>query len=202
MTIPTSFPTGADEDGRKVMAFDILGPDKSTSILPEGLKMVLHANPSSMQVTYARQIDRAQTRGGWVEWHWGLNPTTINLQGVSGGFVRPYGGMSNITGPTPSNEALGPSKARDAGGTRRETLAYDKFLDYLTLFRNNGVIYDTRGNVAIQGQIALIYDGSYYYGWFDEFTVGEAAEKPYLFSLTSKLTVERERHFRTVGRRR
>lgn len=201
MTIPTSFPRGVDEGGRKVMAFDILGPDKSTSILPEGLKMVLHVNPSSMQLNYARQIDRAQTRGGWVEWHWGLNPTTINLQGVSGGFVRPYAGLSNITGPTPSNEALGPLKAKDAGGTRRETIAYDAFLDYLALFRQNGAIYDVRGNVALQGQVVLIYDGAYYYGWFDEFSAEESAEKPYLFSLTAKLSVEREKHFLKVGAR-
>lgn len=167
--------------GVRPVVFDILGPDMATSILPEGLRMVLHVNPSSMSFSYAKQIERIQTKGGFVEQHWGEAARSITFSLATGGFKRIYSGLSNITGG-----------GHDTDGTRRETIAYDKYLDLLALFHNNGSIYDASGQIALQGIIKILFDGGIYLGWFSEFGVVEAADKPYQFALTAGFTVAHE----------
>lgn len=167
--------------GVRPVVFDILGPDLSTSILPEGLRMVLHVNPSSMSFSYAKQIERIQTKGGYVEQHWGEAARSITFNMATGGFKRLYSGLSNVTGG-----------GYDTEGTRRETIAYDKFLDLLALFHNNGSIYDASGQIALQGIIKVLFDGGVYLGWFHTFNVTESADKAFQFTLTAEFTVAHE----------
>jgi len=167
--------------GVRPVVFDILAPDLETSVLPANLKMVLHVNPQSIGVTYGKVIERVQTRGGYVEQHWGEGPRSLDFKMVTGGFMRLYSGLSNITGG-----------GHDAKGNRRETIAYDKYLDMLALFHNNGSVYDTMGRIVFQGIIKVTYDGGIYLGWFDNFNVSEVAEKPYMFDLSAKYTIHEE----------
>ena len=182
--------------GKRPVVFDILGPDRQTSLLPDYLKMVLHVNPTTLSFSYQKVIERTQTQGGFVEYHWGSAPGEISISAATGGFVRLHSGLSNVTGPTPSNSAIKPTnmQARDLGGTRRDSIAYDKYLDLLALFKNNGSIYDSNGNIAFQGQIVMAFDGSVWYGWFTSFSVEETAEKPYQFDLSANFIIDRERH--------
>lgn len=180
-----------DFSGRKPVVFDILAPDYETSLLPDNFKMVLHVNPQSMQFQYAKTIERTQTMGGFVEQHWGDGAKSIDFTVSTGGFMRLYSGMSNVTG--------GPG-AYDTGGTRRETIAYDKYLDMLALFHNNGSIYDTAGKIVFQGIIKITFDGGIYLGWFSSFNVNEDANKPFVFDLTANFTIAEEvQRFRTPG---
>lgn len=167
--------------GKKPVVFDILGPDRVTSILPEELKMVLHVNPSSMKFSYQKIITRIQTKGGYVEQHWGDGAHEIAFEMATGGFMRLFSGLSYTTGG-----------GADLGGTRRETIAYDKYLDLLALFHSNAAIYDTNGQVAFQGLIKCTFDGASHFGWFNNFNVTEAVEHPYLFKLTTAFTVDHE----------
>lgn len=183
-----------DGSGRRPVIFDVIGPDRETSLLGD-LKLVLHVNPNSMRWSYQRVIERTQTEGGWVEAHWGSAPTEVSFEAATGGFMRLYAGLVATTGPTASNDLLPASqRALDVGGTRRETIAYDKYLDLLALFRFNGSIYDSAGNIALQGQVRIIYDGGSWWGWFSTFEVEESSEKPYQFKLTAAFTVDRETH--------
>jgi hypothetical protein len=167
--------------GTRPVVFDILAPDLETSILPEGVKMVLHVNPSQISFSYSKQIERIQTKGGWVEQHWGDGARTVSFQMVTGGFKRLYTGLSNVTGG-----------GVDTGGTRRETIAYDKYLDMMALFHNNGSVYDQNGQIAFQGIIKITFDGGIYFGWFNTFNVEESAEKPFMFDLSSEFTISHE----------
>ena len=179
-----------DGSGKRPVVFDIIGPDWETSVLPDHLKMVLHVNPSSMNITNANVIERIQTRGGFVEQHWGEGVRGIDFNMSTGGFMRLYSGLSNTTG--------GPGGI-DTGGTRRETIAYDKYMDLLGLFHNNGSIYDIAGKIVFQGIIKISFDGGIYFGWFSDFSVNEAADKPYQFALTAKFTVDHEvQRFRSM----
>jgi hypothetical protein len=166
-------------DGRTPVIFDILGPDRETSILPLDYRLVLWANPSEMSFSYSRKVERIQTRGGFVEQHWGDDTQTISLTAVTGGFMRLYSGMSNVTNPA-------------LGGTRRDTLAYDRYLDFLSLFHNNGSVYDVNGQVGLQGIIKVTFDGGVYLGWFNSFSVSEAAAKPFMFDLTADFDIAEE----------
>ncbi len=179
-----AFPAGASEEfpesGRRPVIFDILGPDRETSILPAEYRLVCHVNPTNMQLAYTRKVERIQTRGGFVEQHWGDDTQSLSMESVTGGFMRLYSGLSNITDPS------------RVEGSRRETLAYDSYLDMLALFHNNGSIYDTQGKVALQGIIKVIFDGGVYLGWFDDFAVTESASNPFMFSLNCKMTIDSE----------
>ena len=55
------------------------------------------------------------------------------------------------------------------GGTRRDTITYDKYLDVLAMFHNNGSIYDSIGQIVLQGKIKMTFDGGTWFGWFQSF---------------------------------
>jgi hypothetical protein len=169
--------------GIRPVVFDILAPDLSTSILPADLRLVLHTNPRTMSIEYSKLIERIQTNGGYVEQHWGSNITNISFEAATGGFMRLFSGLSNVTG--------GPGSI-STEGSRRETLAYDKYLDLLALFHNNGSIYDRDGRIIFQGAIQITFDEGIYIGWFSNFKKDEVAEKPYMFELSASFVVDRE----------
>ena len=181
----SAFQSPEDENntnlGVRPVVFDILAPDRETSILPDNLKMVLHVNPTSLNFSYEKVIERIQTKGGYVEQHWGDGPRSISFSMVTGGFMRLRTGLSNVTGG-----------GFNTGGTRRETIAYDKYLDMLALFHNNGAIYDTNGSIAFHGIIKITFDGGIYFGWFSNFSVNENADKPYQFDLSADFTISHE----------
>jgi len=186
-----AFPKGPNQEfsddvregpqGRRPVIFDILAPNQETSLLPGNLKLVLHVNPRSMQLSYTKQITRTQTRGGFVEFHWGDAAEEISFDAATGGFMRMYTGLSNVTG------------GRGAVQGRRQTLAYDRYLDLLALFHNNGAVFDLSGNIVIQGYIKITFDGGVHIGWFDgDFAVVEDASTPYMFNMTSRFIIDRE----------
>jgi hypothetical protein len=172
---------GATGLGIRPVVFDILAPDMETSILPPDIRMVLHVNPNSMALQYEKAIERIQTKGGYVEQHWGEGSKSIDFTAATGGFKRLYTGLSHITGG-----------GIDVGGTRRETIAYDKYLDFLALFHNNGSVYDTTGQIVFQGIIKVLFDGGIYLGWFNNFVVTETAEKGFMFELTASFGIKHE----------
>jgi hypothetical protein len=175
----TSAEDSSSGQGKRPVVFDILGPNLEDSILPDDLRMVLHVNPSTMSIKYERQVERIQTRGGFVEQHWGDKVTSLDFNIATGGFMRLYAGLSSIT-------------SLDYDGTRRETIAYDKYLDLLALFHNNGSVFDSKGDIVFQGAIKVTFDGGVYIGWFTSFTVAESADKAFQFALTTSFEVQKE----------
>lgn len=205
--------------GIRPFVFDIVAPDGVTSLLPDDVKMTLHANPKNISFSYEKKHEISPTLSGWVEYYWGDNPTTISLEASSGAFIRPYTGLSAVTGPvtippnsqtsTTYTESVGgdgvdpPRQSpkpkattigTSIGGTRRETITYDKYLDLLALFHNNGSIYDQTGRVIVQGKIKMIFDGGVWFGWFQSFSVTDDANTPYSFNVSLAMQVEREYH--------
>lgn len=174
------------------VVFDIISPDGSTSLLPDNLKMVLHVNPSSLSFSYSSTITSTQTKGGFVEEHWGGGSYTISITAASGGFKRLYTGLTNVT--------AGPDSV-NLGGSRRQTIAYDKYLDFLALFHSNGCLFDSKMNIVYQGRIKMSFMGLEWWGWFsDSFSISEAAEKPYTFELSTTFIVDMERYtLRTIN---
>lgn len=167
--------------GERPFVFDIIGPDGVTSILPEDLRLVLYAPPQSVGINYAKLIVPINTEGGVVEQHFGEGLKSLSFSSVTGGFVRLYTGLSNITGG-----------GTDTGGNRRETLAHEMFLDLLALFYNNGKVYDLSGKVVFNGRIKVTFDDGVYFGWMSELSITESTAKPYMFDLTFGFTVEEE----------
>tara|TARA_B100001287_G_C22660066_1_gene519874 strand:+ start:182 stop:823 length:642 start_codon:yes stop_codon:yes gene_type:complete len=186
--------------GIRPFVFDIVTPDGQTSLLPDDVKMTLHVNPKNVSFSYEKQQEISPTLSGWVEYYWGDNFTTISIEVGSGAFIRPYVGLTATTGPVSvrtnsfaegdKNKAIGVN----IGGTRRDTITYDKYLDLLALFHNNGSVYDKTGRILVQGKIKMIFDGGVWFGWFQSFNVTDDATSPYSFNVSLAMQVEREFH--------
>ena len=205
-TDPTSLSAIPSSVNKRPVYFDIIHPDGRTSLLND-IRLVCHTNPKSLAFQYQKKVSRTATIGGWIETYWGDEPYTISLDMSTGGFIRLTSGLSNTTGAVTSRQStfaknINPNTTygEDLGGSRRETISYDKYLDLLSLFHNNGSIYDSRGYVTLQGRIKMVFDGGEWYGWFQSFNVSETAESPFTFNLSMVFQVEREVHgVRTQG---
>jgi len=172
---------GESGQGHRPVVIDILGPDRQTSLLPDEYKMVLHVNPKSMRMNHQKVVARQQTMGGWVEQHFGDGTETIDFEFATGAFMRLYSGLTSVTGGGLQTEM-----------TRRDTIAYDKFLDLLALFHSNGMIYDSNQNILVDGIIKVMFDSHSWFGWFNDFSWSEEAESPYQFTVTTTFTISFE----------
>lgn len=144
------------------MAFQVTSPfSDDTLLLPHTL--VMHVNPSSMDEKHSKKKEIIQTRGGFVEQHWGDNISEVSNSGSTGAFMNILTGLSSLL--------------------RQETIAWDRFRDLLELYRNNGSLYDPFGNIVLQGNIKLIYDRGIFIGTFRDFNVEESADTPFSFNI-------------------
>jgi hypothetical protein len=155
--------------GRIPMAFQVTSPfGRLRALLPHAL--VLHVNPQNFQFTNSKAVERFQTRGGWVEQHWGDQLDEIRCDGSTGAFMNIYTGLTSIL--------------------RQRTIAWDRFRDLHDLYRNNGSVYDPTGAVVLQGQIMLLYDQGAYLGTFRTFEFEETADSPFAFHISWTFKVE------------
>jgi hypothetical protein len=169
--IPSAFRGQAENRAVFPFLFQVLSPDRTTLLLPEAF--YLHINPTSLTPTFAEDIQRIQTGGGWVEQHWGQVLTDLAATASSGAFMNVYTGLTS-------------------GPSRRETIAYEKVAQLKELYHNNGSVYNTRGDVVLQGLIRLTYSGGIYDGHFTSLTIREDAESPFSFSVDWAFKVESE----------
>lgn len=151
------------------MAFQVTSPfNRWTALLPHAL--VLHVNPMSLQETHNQKIERIQTRGGFVEQHWGHQLAEISADASTGAFMNIRTGLTSVL--------------------RQRTIAWDRFRDLHDLFRNNGAVHDPQGNIVLQGNIILMYDRGSYIGGFRSFEWEETADSPFAFKLNWSFKVE------------
>ena len=153
------------------VAFQVTSPfDNRRVLLPHAL--VMHVNPANWSETHTKKLERIQTRGGFVEQHWGDELTDISADGSTGAFMNIYTGLSSVL--------------------RHKTIAWDRYRDLHDLYRNNGSVYDPAGNIVLQGNIMLMYDRGTYIGYFKSFDVEESDEQPFSFRVSWTFKVEEE----------
>lgn len=151
------------------MAFQVTSPFSSRVVLlPHAL--VMHVNPANFSEQHQKRVERIQTRGGWVEQHWGDNLVDISADGSTGAFVNIYTGTSSAL--------------------RHRTIAWDRYRDLHDLFRNNGSVFDPYGNIVLQGNIMLMYDRGTYIGSFRTLDVEESDDQPFSFKVSWTFKVE------------
>ena len=160
----------ATRKGPIPMAFQVTSPfNRSTLLMPHAL--VMHVNPSSFQESYTQKIERFQTRGGFVEQHWGSELTEISAEASTGAFMNIYTGLTSVL--------------------RQKTIAWDRYRDLHDLFYNNGSVYDPYGNIVLQGSILLMYDRGNYLGTFRTFEMEETDDSPFAFRTNWTFKVEK-----------
>jgi len=156
--------------GRAIpMAFQVTSPfNRNRLLLPHAL--VMHVNPSSFEESYVHKIERIQTRGGFVEQHWGSELVQITASGSTGAFMNLYTGLTSVL--------------------RQKTIAWDRYRDLYELFCNNASVYDPYGNIVLQGNILLMYDRGNYLGTFRSFDMEETEDSPFAFKINWTFKVE------------
>lgn len=151
------------------VAFQITSPlDTNTALLPHAL--VMHVNPANFNETFTKKIERFQTRGGFVEQHWGDELSEVQADGSTGAFMNLYSGTSSLL--------------------RQQTIAWDRYRDLHDIYRNNGDVYDPYGNIVLRGNVLLMYDKGLYVGYFSTFESEETDGSPFTFSLNWNFKVE------------
>ena len=151
------------------LAFQITSPfDRRRALLPHAL--VMHVNPSNLNESFNKKIEKIQTRGGWVEQHWFDELTDMSADGSTGAFVNIYTGVTSVL--------------------RQRTIAWDRYRDLYDLFHNNGSVYDPYGNIVLQGSVMLLFDRGIYIGTFRSFDVDETDDSPFAFKLSWSFKVE------------
>lgn len=159
----------ASRKGAVPLAFQVTSPfDRRKVLLPHAL--VMHVNPANFNESYSKKIEHIQTRGGWVEQHWGDELTEISADGSTGAFMNIYTGLSSVL--------------------RQRTIAWDRYRDLHDLYFNNAAVHDPFGNVVLQGNIMLMYDMGTYLGSFRSFEVEETDDSPFAFNLSWSFKVE------------
>jgi len=79
------------------IAFQITSPlNREKVLLPHAL--VLHINPASLNENYIQKKETFQTRGGFVEQHWGHELVDISADGSTGAFMNIFTGLSSVMG--------------------------------------------------------------------------------------------------------
>jgi phosphoribosylformylglycinamidine (FGAM) synthase-like amidotransferase family enzyme len=132
--------------------------------------LIMHVNPNSMSRSRTKKLERIQTQSGWVEQHWGEEVIEVSVKSSTGAFIHLQKGLVG--------EAV----------LRRDTIAYDRYLDLLELYRTNGAVYATDGTLIFQGRVVMNYgvgqrNEEIYEGYFTSFGVEETADKPHLFDI-------------------
>jgi len=166
----SSYIHGADTRKHYIpLAFQVTSPyDWQRVLLPHAL--VAHVNPSSIGETFNKKVERIQTRGGFVEQHWGDDLAEMSIDQSTGAFMNLYTGLSSVL--------------------RQRTIAWDRYRDLYDLYRNNGSVYNPSGEIVRQGWILLMYDRGIYVGTFRNFSVDETDDSPFAFKLSYTFKVE------------
>lgn len=159
----------ATRKGSIPMAFQITSPfNRSRLLLPHA--MVLHVNPSSLDEARSQKVERIQTRGGWVEQHWGENLVELSASASTGAFMNIYTGLTSVL--------------------RQRTIAWDRYRDLVDLYHNNGSVHDPTGAIVLQGNVLLMYDRGSYLGYFTSFEMEETDDSPFAFKLSWNFKVQ------------
>jgi hypothetical protein len=166
----TNYPHPAEvRKGAIPLAFQVTSPfDKRRVLMPHAL--VLHVNPTSLQETHNQKKEVIQTRGGFVEQHWGHDLVELSADQSTGAFMNIYTGLTSVL--------------------RQRTIAWDRYRDLHDLFLNNGSVYDPFGNIVLQGHIMLMYDRGTFVGTFRSFDVDESDDSPFAFALSWSFKIE------------
>ena len=133
------------------------------------LTFTMLINPSNMNHGKASSVYTNYTRNGFVTQLWGSNQDLISATGKTAAFIVEGSGLTNIA--------------------RRRSFSYVNFLSLLYTYRNNGYQFLdissfkntlTRVINVIHG-VELYYDELIFMGHFNNFTIDESADRPFLF---------------------
>jgi len=179
-------PTGFGRRGRP-MLFQVVDPVNRP--LWHYL-LALHTNPSSFSEKFTKSKNTVMTYGGFVEFIWPDELDSLSASHTAGAFLGPFTGLTAGSEGRPMRNDRSGLATRAGEHGRHGTIAWERQEDLLEVFRQNGNIFNGRGQPAIRGRVMCIYDRGVYIGHFMTFSVKETDEKPFTFELDWEFKVE------------
>lgn len=139
--------------------------------------LLMYINPTSFDISYDHVTTESKTREGHIVEHWGLEQHSIDCSGKVGAFYADKGnGRGGLT-----------------NANKRESAAYQSFMNLFMIYRQNGYIYNTQDRISTVGSVRILYDNKMYVGSFDEFSISESEDQPFTLEYDFTFTVRYER---------
>ena len=142
-----------------------------------GLTFTMLINPENMNHGKTNATYYSYTRKGYVTQLWGPNQDLITATGKSAAFYIEGQGLTDIG--------------------QRKSLGFHNFMSLVAAYRNNG--YQIIDKIELQSfyvrvintvpGIRLTYDGQEYLGHFNNFTLDDLAESPFIFGYNFEFVV-------------
>ena len=140
------------------------------------IEFTMLINPETMNVGKTNSYQSSYTRTGWNLQLWGPNQDTISSTGRTAAFMNPATGLDNFLQNT--------------------TFGYLNFMAMIGAYRNNGYKLLDRAGVSsitrvidVVTGVQILYDGNFLMGHFNNFTLDEDAEHPFLFNYNFEFIV-------------
>ncbi len=179
-----SYDANLNNIGRPFL-FTVTEPNSTLPLY--NVTLALNVNPSSVEERMTKSKQNTMTYGGFVEFIWPDEFDSVSCSQSTGAFIAPEVGLTSMRSDASQSFA------------RSKTGAYEKFQDFLDLFHNNGIVYDSSGLPAIRGRVMMIYERGVFLGHFTTFEVTEDESKPFMFDLSWEFKIEKSIYKFTTG---
>lgn len=138
---------------------------------PDNQKTYFYINPNSISFSYKPKINRRRSRAGWIDEFWGEELDTLAVDAVSGGFYSDSSGYASYTENKSTSEA------------------FKRLEKIVKAYREAGIAFDDKNFVKDFQPVEFHFDRFIYYGFFENLTLEDTADKPFMmnFSFTFKV---------------
>jgi len=169
--------------GSRAFLFGVTSFSRPSELLYP-VMLALHVNPDTIEEKLNKGKSTVMTYGGFVEFVWADELTTLSCSASTGAFLSPEGGLAAaVDSPT------GNSSGRFSSG-RRKSMAWERQEDLVELFRSNGHAFNSVGQPILRAKVSCLYDRGLYLGVFRSFEQQESADNPFVFQLSWEFVVE------------
>ena len=141
------------------------------------MTLTLLINPENMNHGKSQSMNTSYTRKGYVTQYWGPNQDLITATGKSAAFMAVGEGLTNVA--------------------TLKTLGFHNIMALIAAYRNNG--YQIVDRIDLQSlftrvievipMVKLSYDGQEFLGHFNNFTMDDLAETPFIFNYNFEFVV-------------
>lgn len=142
------------------------------------IQITLLINPENLNHGKTNHVTAAYTRKGWITQAWGPNQDVLTGNGRTVAFMVDGVGVTTFF--------------------RRQSFGYLNFMSLMNAYKNNGyrMLDPTQPRLRDKTRVALLiygveitYDNQFMMGHFNNFTLDEAAENPYLFNYNFEFVI-------------
>jgi len=155
-----------DENGNLAYLMEQI---QESHYIDQKISFTLLINPETWNVSKTQSHNESYTRKGWVVQLWGPNQDTISSTGRTAAMMNAPVGLDNFNAEM--------------------SMGYHNFLSLMLVYRNNGYKFEdalavnelTRVVKMVYG-VEIEYDNQILMGHFNNFTLDEDAEHPYVFN--------------------